>query len=138
VTKTGASGLLRVILVAAVLVAGLSAYGAYENRKSERWITFDVRLGDGNTWAGGARIVYVIGGTSRTVQLGALPQSKTSQNTWRINKQIHPPVALALSATPSWPGVPVAVVIRGPGISPRPVTAVGPATAATATFVAGP
>lgn len=124
------------VIVVGVLIAAVGV--TYEKAKSDRWVTFDVRLGDGHSWAGGAKIAYKIGAKWQAVVLKPLPPGDNRQNTWKANKQIKPPVALALSATPDFQGIPVTVVIRGMHISPRPIRAVGPATAATAAFVSIP
>lgn len=123
------------LILALALVTG--AFAVYEENTQGIKVTFDVRLGDGYSWAGDAGIVYVIGGRSQPVSLQALPQGDHRVNTWRVTKTVKPPVALALSATPGWQGVPVTVVIRGKGITARPVTAVGRATAATSYFLPG-
>lgn len=123
------------VTVALVLGLGAVGYTAYEDSRG-RAVTFSVSLGDGYSWAGTAAIVYTVAGKAYKVQLAALPNGDHRKNTWRATKFVKPPVAVALSATPAWSGVPVVVVIRSQGVSARPVTAVGPSTAATAAFIA--
>jgi len=127
-----------VIAVAAAL--GVATLGPslmrvpYEESDSVA-VTFDVRLGDGQEWAGGADILYVIAGTAYPVRLQPLKNGDRRQNTWVATKVVKKPAKVSLSATPMWTGIPVRVQLRAPGVTARPVTAVGPRTATISTLI---
>jgi hypothetical protein len=98
-------------------------------------ITFDVRLGDGVDWCGGADILYTIGGTGYPVRLQALRTGDRRKNTWVVTKDVKKGTAISLAARPEWQGIPVTVRFRGLKVTPRPVSAVGRDTARISTFV---
>jgi hypothetical protein len=127
-------------VIAAAAVVGVATLGPalmrvpYDESDSVA-VTFDVRLGDGLEWAGGCDILYVIAGTAYPVRLQPLKNGDRRQNIWVVTKVVKKPTKVSLSATPMWTGIPVRVQLRAPGVTARPVKAIGPRTATISTLI---